>query len=82
MREQIKKRASELQTSLRTQTATYIAAALGLVAGLAWNDAIRSFIEQAFPLGANTLIMKFVYAVTVTIIVTIITTYIVKHEQK
>ncbi len=82
MKEVLKKRASELKTGFKTQTAAYIAAAFGLVAGLAWNDAIRSFIEYFFPLGANTLIMKFIYAFVITIVVTIVTTYIVKQEQK
>ena len=32
----------EIKTQLKDQTAGYMAGALGLVAGLAWNDAIKA----------------------------------------
>ena len=39
----------EIKTQIRSQTAGYIAGALGLVAGLAWGDAIKALIEDLFP---------------------------------
>lgn len=53
----------------KAKTFGYISAALGLVAGLAWNDAIKALIEAAFPLEQNTIAVKFVYAALVTIVV-------------
>jgi len=44
-----KKKKAKLRHKIREQTIGYITAALGLVAGLAWNDAVRTSIEQYFP---------------------------------
>ena len=69
IKDQIKTRTKELQKEIRKSTVSYISAALGLVAGLAWNDAVRSLIEYVYPRGANTLLAKFIYAAIVTVIV-------------
>jgi hypothetical protein len=50
----------------------YIGAGFGLVAGLAWNDAIKGAIEYLFPLEKNSLTAKFIYAITMTLIVVVI----------
>jgi len=57
---------------------TYIAAALGLVAGLAWNEAIKALIDYVFPLSKNTLIAKFSYAGLITLVVVLITIYLAR----
>lgn len=67
----------KLRGHVKERFATYITAALGLVAGLAWNDAIKSFIELVFPLKQNSVTAKFIYAVIITVIVVIIANYIV-----
>lgn len=63
---------------LRGRTATYIGGAFGLVAGLAWNEAITSFINYVFPLEKNTLLIKFLYAIAVTIVVVLLVSYLEK----
>ncbi len=50
----------------------YIGAALGLVAGLAWNEAITSFINSVFTLDKNSVFAKFVYAAILTAVVVIL----------
>lgn len=62
----------DLNKELKSKTFGYISAALGLVAGLAWNDAIKELIEVAFPLTKNTIGVKFLYAILVTIAVVIL----------
>ncbi len=47
-------------------------AAFGLVAALAWNTAIQALFALVFP-EAGDLIAKFLYAITVTIIVVFVT---------
>lgn len=55
---------------------SYITAAFGLVAGLAWNAAVQALIQYAFPVqDQNALWAKFVYAIAITIIVALITIY-------
>lgn len=70
--ETIIKTNEKLRSELREKTSGYILTALGLVAGLAWNDAISSAIKYFFPLDTNGVLPKFIYAVIVTIIIVII----------
>ena len=62
----------ETKEQIKEQTAGYMTAALGLVAGLAWNDAIKSLIEAFYPFAKDGLVAKFFYAVLVTIVVVFI----------
>jgi hypothetical protein len=43
-----------------------------VLAGLAWNDAIYSFIKYFFSLEQNSLLAKFIYAAIITLFATII----------
>ncbi len=52
--------------------------ALGLVAGLAWNEAAKSFIEYLLPVSVNTLFAKFGYAIFITIITVIISAWMMR----
>ena len=70
----------EIKTQIRSQTAGYIAGALGLVAGLAWGDAIKALIEDLFPFAKSGLLAKFIYAVLVTLIVVIVSRYLFKSS--
>lgn len=65
-----------LRSEIRERTLGYMLAAFGLVAGLAWNDAIQSLIGYLFPLPENTLPAKFLYALTISFIVVMISVYI------
>lgn len=65
-----------LQSEVRERTLGYVIAAFGLVAGLAWNDAIKALIEYFFPLTESTLSAKIVYAFLVTLVVVIATMYL------
>lgn len=67
-----------VRKEIRERIAAYIAGAFGLTAVLAWNDAIKSLIEYVSPLSSNTLLMKFVYALVLTIVVGYVTVYIVR----
>ena len=76
--EEEKQTKKPLHNEIRERTVGYIVAALGIVAGLAWNEAIRAFIDYAFPLSANSLLAKFGYAVIMTIVVVILSMYITR----
>lgn len=77
----IKKESEELRKEVRKRTITYITAALGLVVGLAWNEAIKSVIEYLFPFGQNTMAAKITYAAVITIILVFVTTYLLKEPK-
>ncbi len=68
----------EVRKEVRERTLAYVVAALGLVAGLAWNEAINTLIVQYFPLSKDTLIAKFVYAAVITIVVVTVSSALVR----
>lgn len=81
----IRKEGSKLQHEVRKKLVKYIAAGFAFVAGLAWDDAIKSVIEYFFPPGINSILAKFIYALTLTIIAVVITIYlfrIFKNERE
>jgi len=76
--EKNKSKAEEIKTEAKQKIISYIVAAFGLVAGLAWNEAIKSLIEWVFPLSRDTLLLKFVYAILITLILVIVSAHLVK----
>lgn len=47
-------------------------AGFGLVAAMAWNDAIKALFTAIFPVG-GTIIAQFIYAIIVTVIIVVVT---------
>ncbi|PIR92919.1 hypothetical protein COT99_03685 [Candidatus Falkowbacteria bacterium CG10_big_fil_rev_8_21_14_0_10_43_10] len=73
---------NKLQKEFRERILGYIIGAFGLVASLAWNDAITAMIEKIFPLGKDTIVAKFIYAFVMTVVLVIIAVYLVKLLKK
>ncbi|MFH1392615.1 MAG: DUF5654 family protein [bacterium] len=73
---------SELKKELRQKILSYITAAFGLVAALAWKDAISAMIEYLFPLSRNNIIAKFIYALVMTLVLVVISVYLLKWLKK
>jgi len=73
-----------VKEEMRERTLGYILTAFGLVAGLAWNDAVKSFIEHVFPADqtGNTLKAKFIYAVIITTVVVLVSAYLSRLSRK
>lgn len=63
---------NNIDKEIRGKSITYIGTAFGLVAGLAWNEAITGMIDAFFPSGDNTVIAKFIYAIILTVVVVIV----------
>jgi len=72
---------NNISKQVRDKTVGYILTAFGLVAGLAWNDAIKSSIDRFFPLDQGNIILKFIYALAITIIVVLIG-WLLSREEK
>jgi hypothetical protein len=60
---------------------TFIMSALGVVAALCWNDAIKTAIDVLFPDKSN-IIYKFYVALIVTVIAIVITYFLSKLKPK
>jgi uncharacterized membrane protein len=68
-------------TAVQKKTITLILGGFGLVAALAWNEAIKSLFETLFK-NKGSLIGKFTYAAIVTMIVVIVSMQMQKLSRK
>jgi uncharacterized membrane protein len=75
------KESPRLAQQMRLQTIGYILTALGLVVGLAWNDAVSTLIDSVIPMGKESIWAKFIYAGVITFLVIIISGYIQRRIQ-
>lgn len=71
-----------IKEELRAKTVGYVATALGLVVGLAWNDAIKELITFLFPLSTNNVLAKFGYAILLTVIVVVVIHILNRFSEK
>jgi len=78
----LKEEGGEIKKEIRERTLGYITAALGLVAGLAWNEAIKSLIDYFFPLASGGVWPKFAYAILATLIAVVAGVYFVKIGRR
>ncbi len=61
----------------------YILGGLGIVVGLAWNEAIKGLIEYTFPFtSSGSLVAKFVYAIILTLVIVLATMYIFRTSRQ
>lgn len=77
VKEKIRKENKRLASEIGDKINQYIGAGFGLVAGLAWNDAIKSLITYIFPSeGSGSLWAKFAYAFLMTLVVVLFSLYV------
>jgi len=72
---------SKFTKAFRENFVTLIISALGLVAALSWNDAIKTTIDTFFPSVGN-VIYKYYVAIIVTIISVVITYFLSRMKPK
>ena len=77
----IKKAGGWLSKSVLKQILGLLIAAFGLVAALAWNDAIQALFKQLFG-EQGSLFAKFAYAIIVTAIITIVTISLSRYIEE
>ena len=71
----------KMKRKVTTQIITLLTGALGLIAALAWNEAVKALFEKIFG-EASGLAAKFAYAVIVTIVVVWITMRLAKLQTQ
>lgn len=57
-------------------------AAFGLVAALAWNDAIKGIFSLIFPSPEDNVLAQVLYAVFITVVVVVITILLSRYSKK
>jgi len=77
----IKEEQERLSREVKEKTIGYIMTALGLVAGLAWNDAIKTTIEYFYPLDSNSIMAKVFYAFLITIVIVLASVYLLRTSN-
>ena len=63
----------DLKIEILEKVSTLATAGFGLVAALAWNDAIKAIFAQVFPRPGDNILALLAYALVITILVVIIT---------
>ena len=64
-----------------TETLTLLTTAFGLVAALAWNEAVKALINEFVPKGSGVWSL-FVYAVIVTILAVVLSTRLLRLRER
>lgn len=77
----LKREAITAKREVLSKTITLIISAFGLVAALAWNEAIKAFLASIFKQEAG-IASLFVYALLVTILAVFVTVYLSKVSAK
>lgn len=72
----------KLRLEILEKMAALATAGFGLVAALAWNEAIQDLFKKIEVFNRNSLLSKFVYAVLVTVIIVAVTYYLGKSVDK
>lgn len=71
-----------IKKEIRRQILSYMTAAFGIVAGFAWNEAIKSLIEYFIPPSSNAVWAKLIYAAVLTVVVVFATIVITRVFAK
>jgi hypothetical protein len=77
----MKEQADEVRTQVAGTISTLMTVAFGLIAALAWNDAIKAIIAAVIPKG-NGITGLLIYAIIITIIAVVATILITKALGK
>jgi hypothetical protein len=75
-------KAAQVKLEVQEKITGYITAGFGLVASLAWNEAIKGLIAYIYPAEENSLIAKFMYAAVLTLVVVVISLILVRLQRK
>lgn len=82
MIEKIKEEGKQLRSQMKEKVVGYIGAGFGVIASLAWNEAIKALIEHLFPLQQDTIMAKFIYAGAMTIVLVLVSFYLIRIFDK
>jgi hypothetical protein len=74
--EKLREEKGRIKNEVRSRTVAALTTALGLVAGLAWNNAINALITEFFPSPGKNILALFIYAFLLTIVVAIFAYYL------
>jgi len=78
----IKEEQKIIAKQAQIKTIGYFITSLGVVVGLALNDAVKSVIEYIWPLASSSAVAKLIYALLLTIAVAVISVYLMRISER
>lgn len=72
---------ASLKRELAERVSTLATAGFGLVAALAWNDAIQALFQRLFG-SASGIVAKFLYAAVITVVVVFVTRHLARVADR
>jgi uncharacterized protein YacL len=77
MAEETKKQQKQkIHIEILERVVTLVTTSLGLVAALAWNDAVKNLFTKIFPRPEGNILAQFLYAMVISLIVIIVMLYL------
>lgn len=71
-----------MKSKVLAETLGLMTTAFGLVAALAWNEAVKKLIDEFIPKRGQGVLSLFLYAIFITIITVIISSRLMKIKEK
>jgi len=65
----------ETFTTWKIKSTHYIITGISVVVGFSWNDAIRQFINEYFPIKSDAIQAKFIYCLLITFFLVLVIRY-------
>jgi len=72
----------KIEIAFKRRVEGYLITAFGIVAGLAWNEAVKALMAYLFPIDKDTILAKFLYALIMTFVLIFISLYVVRFVNK
>lgn len=82
MKEIVMKEQKKIRKEVMEKMLNLATTAFGLVAALAWNDAVKALFEKVFGTAGEQIVAKFWYALIVTTLVVVVTVYLSRMLNK
>lgn len=79
--EKPKEEIKQIRSAFVAKVLSLMLAGFGLVAALAWNDAIQTLVKKIFGESSGGIAAKFVYALLVTALLAIVSIKLSREEQ-
>jgi hypothetical protein len=70
-----------VSAEVREKTIGFVTAALGFVAGLAWNDAVQALIHRYIKLDQNSVWAQLLYAIGITAVAVVLIIYLERFTK-
>jgi len=72
----------KIEDAFKRRVEGYLMTAFGIVAGLAWNEAVKDLMAYLLPMQKDTIFAKFLYAIIMTFILILISLYVIRFINR